>query len=476
MLLKINFKTLVSQNSMSSVLPQLKRNSKPKDNIINSNTILNLVRNGGVLVQRSRSYARPENQVLPSQLPANLRLRETNMLTLVNTNNNDYKTKEEDMFKRTWRPQRDRNSEKKRLSKLDFNSSVTSGKGDLISLNKTKTDEPCVAISLNKNKQKMIKSKLNSASTSSVLFNEDSRGQKSISKQQIAISPITHKQPKNIKKLKSKSFLTHFKSPSVSSLSSVASANKQNFKDKTVPFKCNVEQPGLILLSPNHQSDNQSPVRKTLNDNIEIISRFPINSKVYRHYISDKKEDKLTNSINIVEIIKNKNKRAEEANNKVGISKLAHKNDHNFTTTTDTSSNIYYNLVSPKMSTAEEKEKRACNTLFINLNDATAPINDRTKLISKINVPFLNNNLSNINKSNKNNDDDDDNVYEFLSTATTATTLKDGPEQKMSNNLVISIENGPISSMNIEKDEEGFVTMFFLVIIFLIFNFLFILK
>ena len=55
----------------------------------NATNMLGLVRNGGVFVQRSKSYVRPENRVLPRELPTKP-LRQTNLL----------KT---DGYKRTWR-------------------------------------------------------------------------------------------------------------------------------------------------------------------------------------------------------------------------------------------------------------------------------------------------------------------------------------------------------------------------------------
>lgn len=50
------------------------------------------------------------------------------------------------------------------------------------------------------------------------------------------------------------------------------------------------------------------------NNDIKIISRFPINSKIYRHYIAGNgnKMDKLTNSVDLKNLIKNDSKKCEK--------------------------------------------------------------------------------------------------------------------------------------------------------------------
>ena len=85
-----NEKKYTTHRSNSELLTTANSNQiRTGMNAKNAPNMLGLVRNGGVFVQRSKSYVRPENRVLPRELPTKP-LRQTNLL----------KT---DGYKRTWR-------------------------------------------------------------------------------------------------------------------------------------------------------------------------------------------------------------------------------------------------------------------------------------------------------------------------------------------------------------------------------------
>lgn len=78
---------------------------------------------------------------------------------------------------------------------------------------------------------------------------------------------------------------------------------------------------------------NKDLVEQMDRENIQIISRFPINSKVYRHYIAGNgnKCDKLTNSVEISNIIKRKSfskKRSSIRNQKKRIMPMSVANNN----------------------------------------------------------------------------------------------------------------------------------------------------
>ena len=103
--------------------------------------------------------------------------------------------------------------------------------------------------------------------------------------------------------------------------SQVLSNNKENLSNESKTIKPKIGKSRSFLhqiktykmSSTNSQHSNNSNNRKLENQSkidkkIQIISGFPINSKVYRHYIAGNgnKSDKLTNSIDISNIMRNR--------------------------------------------------------------------------------------------------------------------------------------------------------------------------
>lgn len=101
---------------------------------------------------------------------------------------------------------------------------------------------------------------------------------------------------KILKKLKSKSFLSQIKQ----NFGPVSQMNQSRLSRKANNKLSKKELRNLN----DEMINNENSINVTTD--IQIISRFPINSKVYRHYISGNgnKADKLTNSVEVKNVLR----------------------------------------------------------------------------------------------------------------------------------------------------------------------------
>ena len=102
---------------------------------------------------------------------------------------------------------------------------------------------------------------------------------------------------KILKKLKSKSFLSQIKQ----NFGPVSQMNQSRLLSRKANNKLSKKE----LRNLNDEMINNETSINVTTD-IQIISRFPINSKVYRHYISGNgnKADKLTNSVEVKNVLR----------------------------------------------------------------------------------------------------------------------------------------------------------------------------
>ena len=368
--------TRPNQQNNVTVSKMVLPNNNNEDNMVNTtNNLMSLVRSGGVLIQRNKPYAKPENQVLPSEVSMN-KLRPTNQLKvdgkkttwrsgevsrkrqteikIGNSNFNDRDLIKPSLIKSlivqsknrtgkdiTKEPDATSNDECSDFSEKSesineiqtadkqikyqtqsmhdiqqwcFDEGVPKSSIDLRDEIFTELGISCKILHLDSDKVVSKKTttethlkrpdSLKDINEKSKNFDPQNFKSMSLSVQKtedknFSLKTVCNDEKKMKKKLKSKSFLTQLKS------------NEKEKKSKSMKLVDKIRS--MSRHSQPIQSDND----------IKIISRFPIDSKVYRHYISGKTGlDKLANSVSLANMVKNEMKTKsksliEEANEEI---------------------------------------------------------------------------------------------------------------------------------------------------------------
>lgn len=239
-------------------------------------------------VQRNKSYVRPENKVLPRELPTKA-LRQTNLLA-------------NEGYKKTWRNQQPHNKKKQilRFHGIDCDNDSLSSHDDDWEKNKSIESLNNVRI---KNEIKNFREKY-SRSMSNIQNEwippietnmvEQKTKNVSINRKLSKISPKSHNEDLNFTgpvKIESNKKISNTKSLVEQSLAeSLALEKSDNAKLKLKSKSFTSERNSLKKSKKKEQIASIKRQKKNKNidpaKDIQIISRFPINSKVYRHYVA----------------------------------------------------------------------------------------------------------------------------------------------------------------------------------------------
>jgi hypothetical protein len=245
------------------------------------------------------------------------------------------------------------------------------------------------------NKSKSLLSQMRTFSTSSNVSNKNKNKNLSVNDLDVLgveYEPNGRKNHDNRKTEKSSSSerkkTSASKSPNkfVNRLISIATAPKDANKQGVV---CVKNEDGSRSSSCNNNRQHLS------NQDIEIISRFPIDSKVYRHYISggkSNKSDKLTNSVNINKMIDDEMRLKSNSNTKESrgaeYDSIDDCQSNEANSSCSSKSNykilIYFPKISRHFTLFSRKDDLNSNLNFVNFLNKLKDIQDNENLSLKI--------------------------------------------------------------------------------------------